>query len=128
MGIKHLTSILVQSKKNCFLQNFAANIFFFAFFKLLSKKMLKLTISTIVWCALHPNAGRNIQQICIWSNSFKLELLLFSGIFAKPQPSEAHCRSSFRKQGIQMSIMSERILSKTRAESSHSIITRRKDL
>ena len=46
-------------KKRFFLQNFAANFLLFSFLPL---KTLKMTISTSIWGAQHPNAGRNIQQ------------------------------------------------------------------
>ena len=36
--------------------------YFFEFFKLFSKKMLKMTNLTSVWRAQHPNAGRKIQH------------------------------------------------------------------
>ena len=48
-------------KKRLF-ENFAANYMFFLLF---STKTLKMTISTSVWSAQHPNAGRNIQQTLI---------------------------------------------------------------
>ena len=61
LRIKQSTSVLVQTQKTCFLQNFAAN--FVLSFRFLTQKMLKMTISTSVWSAHHPNAGQNIQQL-----------------------------------------------------------------
>ena len=50
--------------KNCFLLNFAPNLLLFLhFFSFLAQKMLKLTISTSVWGAKHPNTGQNIQHM-----------------------------------------------------------------
>ena len=34
-----------------------------AFLRFFAAKTLKMTISTNVWSAQHPNAGRNIQQV-----------------------------------------------------------------
>ena len=48
-------------KKMCFLQKFSCK---FPFFSFLSLKTLKMTISTSIWSAQHPNAGWNIQQVC----------------------------------------------------------------
>ena len=60
LGIKHSTSVLVQTEKNnVFLLDFESN---FCIVKLLSKKTLKMTISTSIWGAQNPNAGRNIQH------------------------------------------------------------------
>ena len=41
-------------------QQISANFMLFLMF--FAQKMLKMTISISVWCAQHPNAGRNIQQ------------------------------------------------------------------
>ena len=46
-------------KKPCFLLKFSAN------FLLFCRKTLKMTISTSIWGAQHPNAGRNLQQVCL---------------------------------------------------------------
>ena len=35
---------------------------FLAFLRFFAQKMLKMTISTSVWSAQHPNAGQNLQQ------------------------------------------------------------------
>ena len=62
----------MQTQKNFFsLQKFAAN--FFAFLSFFAEKMLKMTISTIVWGAQHLNAGQNIQQMltCLRHNPLK---------------------------------------------------------
>ena len=48
-------------KKQCFLQNVAAIFLLFLAFS--AQKMLKMTISTSVLSAQHPNAGQNIQQL-----------------------------------------------------------------
>ena len=58
-GIKHSTSVLVQTKKNLFCGKFITFLHFFSF---LAEKMLKMTILTSVRGVQHPNAGRNIQQ------------------------------------------------------------------
>ena len=53
-------------KKTRFLLKFAANLLkFLAFFRFFAAKTLKITISTSVWRAQHPNAGRNIQHATI---------------------------------------------------------------
>ena len=51
-------------KKHFFFQNFAAN------FLLFCRKTLKMTISTSVWRAQHPNAGRIMQHIIILQFKF----------------------------------------------------------
>ena len=66
LGIKQLTSVLVQPLKNVCLANFAAN--FLLFFSFLAQKTLKMTILTSIGSAQHPNARQNIQQL-----SFRLE-------------------------------------------------------
>ena len=59
LGIKQLTSVLVQISKTCF---FRILLQISCFFGVLQLKMLKMTISTSVWHAQQPNAGQNIQQ------------------------------------------------------------------
>ena len=87
LGIKQSTSVLVQIKKNCFyLLQFAANFLLFQFF--FAAKTLKMTISTNVWSAQHPNTGRNIQHLqtpilCIFFLYFFALFLLFSFIDKK---------------------------------------------
>ena len=61
MGIKQSTSVLVQTYKNVFLAKFYCK--FLAFFSFFAQKMLKMTISTSIWCAQHPKAGQNKQQL-----------------------------------------------------------------
>ena len=39
---------------------------FVAFLRLFEQKTLKMTISTSVWSAQHPNNGLNIQHMCIF--------------------------------------------------------------
>ena len=46
--------------KNVFFAKFCCK--FLAFFSFFAEKTLKMTISTSVWSAQHPNAGQNIQQ------------------------------------------------------------------
>ena len=55
-------------KKNFFLLNSTPNLLLFLRFpSFIAQKALKMTISTSIWGAQHPSAGRNIQQ----SNSKK---------------------------------------------------------
>ena len=64
LGIKHLTSILVQTKKNIFCQTICPKfVTFLHFLSFLSQKMLKMKISTSIWGLQHPNAGQNIQHL-----------------------------------------------------------------
>ena len=63
-GIKHSTSVLVQIKKNCFAKFCSKFVTFLCFLSFFAWKMLKMTISTSVWHAEHPNAGQNILQLC----------------------------------------------------------------
>ena len=59
----HFQHVLVQSLKNLFFAKFSSK--FLSFLRFLSfsvQKMLKITISTSVWGAQHPNTGHNIQQ------------------------------------------------------------------
>ena len=66
-GNKTVSQLLgANSKKHVFLQKFAAN--FLLFLSFFAEKMLRMTISTSVWTAQHPNAGRNIQQWLLRSN------------------------------------------------------------
>ena len=55
----------MQTQKTCFLQKFAEN--FLLFFSFFAEKTLKITISTSVLGAQHPNAGQNIQQLTVTS-------------------------------------------------------------
>ena len=48
---------------------------FLAFFSFFAEKTLKMTISTSVWSAQHPNAGRNIQQLLLRMKSSLLEVV-----------------------------------------------------
>ena len=52
--LKPSTSVLVL--------NLTSNLLYMHFFSFLAQKMLKMTISTSVWGAQHPSAGRNIQH------------------------------------------------------------------
>ena len=45
---------------------------FFRFFAAFAAKTLKMTISTSIWSAQHPNAGQNIQQGVIWRAQVQL--------------------------------------------------------
>ena len=71
----------MQNKKKLFLAEICCK--FLAFFWVFAAKMLKMTISTSVWSAQHPNAGRNIQQLK--SNvqqmnvNFKVQSICLSG-------------------------------------------------
>ena len=49
-----------NKKKTVFCRNLQQISCFFRFF---AAKTLKMTILTRVWCAQHPNAGGNIQQL-----------------------------------------------------------------
>ena len=52
----------------------------YCFFRFFAAKMLKITIFTSVWCAQHPNACRNIQQMTIVISHFSdiwIETTLF---------------------------------------------------
>ena len=73
-------------KKTCFLQNFASNFLLSLAF---SKKTSKMTISTSVWSAQHPNSGWNIQQMpffpyqCLGLFYFLWHLVPYSGSIFK---------------------------------------------
>ena len=47
-------------KKRVFCKNLLQISCFFSFF---AEKMLKMNISTSVWCVQNPNAGQNIQHL-----------------------------------------------------------------
>ena len=61
LGIKQSTSVLVQIKKNLFFAQICCK--FLAFLRFFAAKTLKMSISTSVWSAQHPNAGRSIQHM-----------------------------------------------------------------
>ena len=61
LGIKQSTSVLVQTQKNVSFAKCCCK--FLAFFCFLPLIMLKMTISTSVWVAQHPNAVQNLQQL-----------------------------------------------------------------
>ena len=59
LGIKQLTSVLVQTLKKHVFSKICCK--FLAFFSFFAEKMLKMTISTSVWSVEHPNTGQNVQ-------------------------------------------------------------------
>ena len=64
-------------------------------FSVCAAKTLKMTISTSVWGAQHPNAGRNIQQIGNQITDIRKQITLNSGHFVSiiAMPSQSVSRS-----------------------------------
>ena len=61
MGIKTVDQRFSANSKKHVFAKFSCK--FLAFYSFLQLKMMKITISTSVWGAQHPNAGQNIQQL-----------------------------------------------------------------
>ena len=56
------TNGILSKKPFCFAKFYSKFAAFLRFFSFLAQKMLKITITTSIWGAQHPNAVRNIQH------------------------------------------------------------------
>ena len=82
--IKTLHQRFGANLKTHILLNFAANFLLFCiFFSFSAQKTSKIKILTSIWSALHPNTGRNIQQVCrsSWKNHLFQCIFTFWHIF-----------------------------------------------
>ena len=70
-----------NSKKSCFFAKICCK--FLAFLIFFAEKMLKMTISTSIWGAQHPNSGRNIQQATGGQSCFLRQLINWATFLSK---------------------------------------------